>query len=185
LYLTSRGWTLGWSCREGSNFINSSFYPTFDLAEIAESSHLSIRKIRYVLDNGLLPGGKVASRGRGAARRFTGFEAFGIATATLMLEAGLRRALVRDCMTALCRAVGRDVHLIPLYRAYEARGEACLKVGDWLYMRLLVEGSRPTPSLDTGWLPLTGTEPASPSYAPLVCLSLDVAQVRGRLNVRK
>jgi hypothetical protein len=152
---------------------------SFDLAEIAESSHLSVRKLRYVLDHGLLPGGKVASRGRGAARRFIGFEAFGIATATLMLEAGLRRALVRDCMAVLCPAVGRDVERIPLFRAYQARGAARLEVGDWLYARLLVEGSVLKSSLDTGWLPLAGSVPAA-SYTPLVCLGLDVAQVRSR-----
>jgi hypothetical protein len=152
---------------------------SYDLAEIAESSHLSVRKLRYVLDHGLLPGGKVASRGRGAARHFLGFEAFGIATATLMLEAGLRRALVRDCMAALCPSVGRDFERIPLYRAYQARGAARLEVGDWSYARLVVEGSALKSPLDTGWIPLAGSVPVS-SYAPLVCLALDVAQVRSR-----
>src|SRR3954454_10495451 len=95
---------------------------SFDLAEIAGFGHLAPRKLRYVLDHGLLPGGAGASRGRGAARRFTGFEAFGIATATLMLEAALRRALVRDCLAALCRARGGDASRVPLYRAYAARG---------------------------------------------------------------
>jgi hypothetical protein len=152
---------------------------SYALAEIAESSHLSVRKLRYVLDHGLLPGSKIASRGRGAPRRFHGFEAFGLATATLMLEAGLRRALVRECMASLCPAVGRDLDRIPLYRAYQARGAARLEVGDWLYARMVVEGWVLKPPLDTGWLPLAGSGPAA-TYAPLVCLALDVAQVRGR-----
>jgi hypothetical protein len=154
---------------------------SYDLAEIAETSHLSLRKLRYVLDHDLLPGGKVASRGRGAARRFTGFEAFGIALATLMLEAGLRRALVRECMSSVCPAVGRDLDRNPLYRAFTARGAARLDVGDWLYVRMVVEGPVSKLELDTGWLPLAGSGPAG-SYTPLVCLGLDVAQVRGRFH---
>jgi hypothetical protein len=152
---------------------------SYDLSEIAETSHLSVRRLRYVLDHGLLPGGKVASRGRGAARRFTGFEAFGIALATLMLEAGLRRALVRECMLALSPEVGRDLDRNSLYRAFTARGEALLDVGDWLYVRMVVEGPVLKSNLDTDWLPLAGSGPAE-SYAPLICLRLDVAQVRGR-----
>jgi hypothetical protein len=132
-----------------------------------------------VLDHGLLPGGKIASRGRGSARRFTAFEAFGIALATLMLEAGLRRALVRECMSAVSPAVGRDLDRNPLYRAFTSRGAARLDVGDWLYVRMVVDGSPLKPPLDTAWLPLAGSGPAG-SYTPLVCLGLDVAQVRGR-----
>jgi hypothetical protein len=159
-------------------------YRSFDLAEIAQSSQLSLRKLRYVLDHGLLPAGKVASRGRGAVRHFTAFEAFGLTTAALMLEAGLRRALVRDCLSALCPPAGRDVGRVPLYRAYQARGAARLEVGDWSYARLVVADPAPRSLLDTGWLPLAGAAPATEPYAPLVCLALDVAQVRGRIVAR-
>jgi hypothetical protein len=156
---------------------------SLDLAEIAESSRMAPRKLRYVLDHGLLPAGKIASRGRGAIRRFTGFEAFGLATAALMLEAGLRRALVRDCLAALCRAPGRDVRLVPLYCAYAARGAARLEVGDWAYARLVVAGAEAA-ATDTGWLPLAGAA-APAEYTPLVTLTLDVAQVRGRVVPRR
>ena len=155
---------------------------SFDLAEIAGFHGLAPRKLRYVLDHGLLPGGEVASRGRGAARRFTGFEAFGLATAALMLEAGLRRALVRDCLAALCPIDAGDVRRMPLYRAYEARGAARLEVGDWAYARLVIAGVGPRPAIDTGWLPLAGATPAAEAYSPLVTMALDVAQVRGRVG---
>ena len=59
-----------------------------DLARIAATSGLSPRKLRYTLDNDLLPGRVGASRGRGVPRSFTPYEAFGLVLATQMLEAG-------------------------------------------------------------------------------------------------
>src|SRR5688572_27302076 len=100
---------------------------TLSLDEIADRAGLPTRKLRYVLDHGLLPGAAAASRGRGAARRFTGFEAFGIVLAAVMLEAGLKRALVRDGLAALCAGAGRRPETIPLYRAYAADGAARLE----------------------------------------------------------
>jgi hypothetical protein len=51
-----------------------------DLGRIAEWSRPPVLKLRDVLDHGLLPGGGVARRGRGAARSFTPLEAFDIVT---------------------------------------------------------------------------------------------------------
>src|SRR3954451_4631062 len=139
-----------------------------DLAEIAGRSGIAARKLRYVLDHALLPGGQLASRGRGAVRSFTPFEAFGLATAALMLEAGLKRALVRDCLAVLCRAPGRDGGDVPLYRAFAADRSARLEVGDWEFVRLSGSGRSPGKSFDTGWLPLAeGAVPAG-AYTPLV-----------------
>jgi hypothetical protein len=152
-----------------------------DLSLIADRSGIAVRKLRYVLDHGLLPGGKVASRGRGAARSFTPFEAFGIATAALMLEAGLKRATVRDCLAALCRDPGRKVDEIPFYRAFAADRTALLEVGDWRHVRLSGTGRSPRSTFDTGWLPLAGGA-AAESYAPLVTVALDVGQIRRKVG---
>src|SRR5690349_15868614 len=127
-----------------------------DLAEIAERSGMGRRKLRYVLDHALLPGGKLASQGRGAARGFTPFEAFGIATAALMLEAGLKRALVRDCLARLCRTSDRRAVDAPLYRAFAADRAALLEVGDGQQVRLSGTGRLPGTTFDTGWQPLAG-----------------------------
>lgn len=62
-----------------------------NLAEIAHTSGVAVRKLRYVLDHQILSGSQDASQGRGTARSFTPFEAFALVTAALMLRAGLRR----------------------------------------------------------------------------------------------
>jgi hypothetical protein len=156
-----------------------------DLAQISERSGVAVRKLRYVLDHALLPGGKLASRGRGAVRSFTPFEAFGLATTAVMLEAGLKRALVRDCLAVLCRGqLGRKLDDVPLYRAFVADRTARLDVGDWEYVRLGAADRSPGKSFDTGWLPLANAPVPAMSYAPLVTLVLDVGQVRRRLGTR-
>ncbi len=149
-----------------------------DLAQIADRSGIPLRKLRYVLDQGLLPAGKVASRGRGAPRSFTSFEAFGLVTAALMLRAGLKRTLVRDCLAVLCRAPGRDIDEVPLYRAFAADLSARLEVGDWQRVRLSGSGRLPRMTFDTGWLPLPGSPAPAGANAPLVTLVLDVGQIR-------
>src|SRR4051794_12241237 len=101
-----------------------------DLAAIADRSGLPVRKIRYVLDHRLTPG-EVKGRGRGAARSFTPFEAFGLVLAATMLEAGLKRALVRDCLVQLCPVPSHDLDAVPLYRAFASAGAARIEVGDW------------------------------------------------------
>ena len=161
------------------NFEESS---TLDLTLIADRSGIAVRKLRYVLDHGLLPGGKTASRGRGAARSFTPFEAFAIATAALMLEAGLKRALVRDCLAALVGAPGAKIGDVPMYRAFAADGTARLEVGDWEHVRLLGTGRLPGSTFDTGWLPLAGRPVPARSYAPLVTVALDVGQIRRKVG---
>jgi hypothetical protein len=155
-----------------------------DLARIAATSGLSPRKLRYTLDHDLLPGGEGASRGRGVPRSFTPFEAFGLVLATQMLEAGLKRALVRDCLARLCRGSGRDVATGPLYRAFMASGPSRLEVGDWRHVRLVSTARRPSPvaDVDTGWLPLGGQAGPPATYAPLVTLGLDIGQLRTRVD---
>jgi hypothetical protein len=149
-----------------------------DLAEIAQVSGVPLRKLRYVLDHHLLPGAQDASRGRGATRSFTPFEAFALVVAALMLQAGLRRALVRDCMAALARRPGRDLDQIPLYKAFAHGEPARLELGDWKYLRLTVAQHPLWPAFDSGWLALAKGRPPGDSYSPLVCLVLDVARIR-------
>jgi hypothetical protein len=157
-----------------------------DLARIAETSGLPPRKLRYVLDHGLLPGGRVVSRGRGAARSLEPLSAFAVVIAAVMLEAGLKRALVRDCMAGICQPSGRDPSSMPLARALYARGPARLEVGDWRYVRLVAQripGRRvASADTDTGWLPLAGHAPPAPGFTPLMSIGLDLGQLRGKVE---
>jgi hypothetical protein len=149
-----------------------------DLAEISQTSGVAVRKLRYVLDHQILPGAQDTSQGRGTVRSFTPFEAFGLVVAVLMLRAGLRRALVRDCLAALTRGFGRNVDQIPFYKAFAHGEPARLEVGDWKYVRLTVAAHLIWPASDTGWLALDKGRPPGDSYTPLVCLVMNVGQIR-------
>lgn len=149
-----------------------------DLAAIARSSDVPVRKLRYVLDHSLLPGARHASLGRGTARSFTPFEAFAIVLAALMLEAGLRRALVRDCLAALARNPGRGIGQVPLYRAFAHGEPARLEIADWKFVRLTVADHPRWPALDTGWVALDDGRPPDEGFAPLLCVTLDVGRIR-------
>jgi hypothetical protein len=153
-----------------------------DLGQIAEFISIPLRKLRYVLDHGMLPGGAVASRGRGAVRSFTTFEAFGIVTAALMLQAGLKRALVRQGLAALCEGSSRHVATIPLYQAFTTAGAAHMELADWTFVRICGLCRRPGAVCDTTWIPLAGDKPPAKDYEPLVTITINLSQISRKLR---
>lgn len=155
------------------------------LADLADRTMVPLRQLRYTLDHGLLPGAQSASRGRGSYRSFTEFEAFGIACSALMLVAGLRQGVVRDCLTLLSRYPtkrARRITEVPLYQAFHASDGAYLEVGDGVNIRL--SGSSPFPRLqfDTGWRQIATGARVTDAYEPLVIISLNVGALRSRVT---
>ena len=138
-----------------------------DLAALAASSGFSKRKLRYVLDQGLLPGAPRASHGRGAPRLFTPLEGFGILVAAAMLHAGLKRRLVRETLLWLCRPAFSP----RIQQAFLARTPCALELGDWKYVRLI--GTPETP-----WLPLGPGRPAPEGFRPLVTVTFALEQLK-------
>ena len=51
-------------------------------------------------------------------------------------------------------------------------------MADWKYVRVTVAAHPLWPASDTGWLPLDQGRPPGDPYTPLVCLILDVGQIR-------
>jgi hypothetical protein len=157
---------------------------TVDIAELARRTGIGARRLRYTLDHGVLPGSRKASQGRGAARSFTDFEAFGLACATLMLEAGLRRSLVHDCIHLLCGQHGRStpVHEIPLYQAFQQCGAVSLEIGDGLNVRIW-DGPGVAPStLERTWRQAETGAILQEGYEPLVLVRINVGHLRRRLT---
>lgn len=149
------------------------------LAAIAAYSGLSIRRIRYVIDQKLLPGSSFRSRGRGAVRVFTHFEAFGISVAAMMLEAGLKRKLVQQSMKLICKPASRRGNDAPLLQAFDSQKNVRLEIGDWQHIRLAVV---PEPSSNGTWHSLYGTGTRE-AYHPIVTLAIDVGQIRGQIHL--
>jgi hypothetical protein len=117
----------------------------YTLADIQGCTGIPLERLRYALDQRLLPAqrrgrtGGLGSRGRGVPRLLTAFEAFGIACAALLLDAGLRRRTVRACLGLLssCGVPAiRTPEDVPLYQAFQTREVAWLEVGDQANVRL-------------------------------------------------
>jgi hypothetical protein len=74
-----------------------------DVQTIADCCQLMPRKIRYVIDQRILPGarGKLQTHLAGRPRSFTAFEGYAIALAAAMLEGGIRRQTVAEVLDRL------------------------------------------------------------------------------------
>jgi hypothetical protein len=160
---------------------------SFDLVDIQNLTGITVQRLRYVLDQRLLPGesGPSWRRGRGTPRRFTPFSAFGLACTALLLTAGLRKSVVRSCIGALCEYTGdrKEVASVPLYQAFQERSTAYLEIGDGKFVRLVGSEDYLRHPLMFGWVDVT-MRAASEMYEPLVTLRIDVARLRRLLGNR-
>src|SRR4051812_35506665 len=77
-----------------------------DVQTISQRAGLPVRKIRYVLDQRILPGmrGRLQKQLAGRPRFFTDLEGYYIACAALWLEGGVKRKVVSDPLDRLGNA---------------------------------------------------------------------------------
>lgn len=150
--------------------------------QIAQATGLPRRRVSYVLEHRVLPGSEKASRGARFMRHFRPLDAFGIAVCTALLEAGLRRQFVRDCVATLVRRVPGDLTPlgIPLNYAFHSVGPTHVLVGDAVNVRLEVSSTQKP--LDTGWLQAATGAKVADGYSPLVQVSVDVGRLRKALK---
>jgi hypothetical protein len=145
-----------------------------DMAELADLTEMPVRKLRYVFDHRVLPGLATEAPGQGIPRTFTAFEGFGIALAARLLDAGLTRRLVGDCLAVACRRPRAGKFHAPLYHAYTA-SSGRLEIGDGRYLKLWVAGRRGiAEALDTGWLALGKGNTAPDGYVPMVLVGVEL-----------
>jgi hypothetical protein len=153
-----------------------------DIVSLSKVSGLPLRRLRYVLEHGVLPGAAKASRGRRIPRSFTGFESFSIAVAAVLMEGGQRRSSVADCIGILTVEPSPHPARVecPLFHAYLSSGEARLEVGDGVNVR--VRGVRGNKHFDTGWLQAATGVSLTKSYVPFVMMSIDVTRLSGPIR---
>lgn len=156
--------------------------PTFDLMTIARRTGLSPRTLRYVVYHTLLPGVEQVGQGKGRLRAFTRPEAFGLAVAATLLEAGLKRGLVQDCMKPLVRTPPEASSTAsPLDRIWGARDPVRIEVADRKYLRVRIEGPSPRDRSDSGWTDARGGAPPKADFDPTVVVSLNPTKLRDAL----
>jgi hypothetical protein len=162
-----------------------------DIQTIAGRAQLPARKVRYVLDQRVLPGlrGRVQKHLAGRPRVFTAMEGYCIACAALLLEGGVRRKTVVEVMGRLAnmpwpvgpakaerltsgqRAAARPRTAIEaLY--YWAGEPAAVSIGDGVNLRLQLG------AVDTGWIEPRTLAPLSEDYQPRVLVRLNLGRLR-------
>jgi hypothetical protein len=162
-----------------------------DIQAIATRARLPVRKVRYVLDQRLLPGlrGRLQKHRAGRPRAFSPLNAYCIACAALLLDAGVRRKTVIEVMewlaitpwpidpgragrrTATRRTVARPRPAIEALFS-QAREPVEVLIGDGVNrcVRLGVT--------DTGWIEPRTLALLNAHYRPRVLIRLDLGQLR-------
>ncbi len=158
-----------------------------DLQTIAELTRLPVRKIRYVVDQRLLPGLRVEGQPDlvGRARILTDLEGYAVACAAILLESGVRKEAVVEFMAALSgfpmgQASAGKKSIRALQKAYEPKvtpAEAFLADG----MNLRFKFGRE----DTGWLQTGTYAPLSRGYEPRMVISINLAYLRDVFLARR
>jgi hypothetical protein len=154
-----------------------------DLVTLSKETGIALRRLRYTIFHVLVPGIRRVEVGRGSVRQFTEFEAFGLALATMLLDAGLKRDLVKKCIQVLAqgRRLGAPVSDVPLYQVFASRGPATVYIADRSYFRLRAGKAGGLKVLDTGWV-RSGSQVARSDYDPVVVLSVNVAALRDTMR---
>jgi hypothetical protein len=164
---------------------------TLDVQTIAQRVALSPRKIRYVLEQRMLPGlrGRAQKHLAGQPRSFTRMEAFFIGGAAVLLRGGAQRKTVTEVLARLAdmpwplpagtaQGNARKARAAPRFgTAVEAvychRGEpALVLIGDGVNLRLRLGEE------DTGWLEPRSLARLEGAYRPAVVIQLDLAPLQ-------
>jgi hypothetical protein len=162
-----------------------------DIQSIAQRARLPVRKVRYVIDQRLLPGlrARLQTALPGQPRSYTDMEGFFIACAAVLLDGGVQRRTISEIMARLAdmpwplpgtpdasptskhRIVGRpQTVLTMMYRASKAASEVL--IGDGMHLRLRLHGT------DTGWLESRTLVRLEKDYRPTVVIQLDLGVLR-------
>ena len=164
---------------------------SLDVQTIAQRVGLSPRKVRYVLEQRVLPGvrGRPQKHLAGQPRSFTLMEAFFIGCAAALLQGGVQRKTVAELLARLadmpwplpgCAAQPKSSKpRVP--RAFKTAVEAvCLHSGDPAFV-LVADGVNVRLRLgeeDTGWLEPRTRARLAEGYRPSVIIQLDLAPLQ-------
>jgi hypothetical protein len=156
----------------------------FTLAEIAKRAKVAVNRLRYVIDSEILPGNREGivewRSSQGVTRKYTSFEVFGIVLAVVLLDNGLRRAVVMQVLDLVCgytRSRTRDLRFVPLNIAYLSAKVSALQIGDGVNLRFIADAP------DVGGLPANAwlqveTKAKVEGFDPLVIVELNLAKLR-------
>lgn len=149
-----------------------------DLQQLHERTRIPLRRLRYCLDHGLVPGLYIQPTPdkAGRPRKFHEDVGFGIVCAAQLLELGLAHERIREFLRGLLSITlpGKSGEKLALAAVLDQKGPAKAELGDGLNVRIVVDELE----YDSGWV--VPGNPAKPekSYRPLSIITLDIGQIR-------
>ncbi len=154
-----------------------------DIAEIATRAGLRPRKLRYVLEHNMLPMLNRIAQGKGVTRDYDARQAFVLALAALLFEAGLRRDLVQEFLDHLNSVVtGKKSpgygKLLDAVFADDAVTH--VEIADDANLRLVRK--KATGEGGGRWVQITTGAGIAKGYEPLVVVRVAVGLLRARLQ---
>ena len=145
-----------------------------DLQELHERTSISRRKLRYCLDHALVPGISIGKDEVGRPRKFPADVGFGIVCAAKLLELGLPHETIRLFLRGLLEVrYQKPPHELVLATILGRELPARAELGDGVNVRMVVE----EPKVDFGWRAPGNPAPLSPTYEPLVLVTLNLGKI--------
>ena len=157
--------------------VKEDFLELFDLRDVSNRIGLPIRRLRYVLEQELVPNRTwfVVEDDVGHPRRFDRITAVYIACAAFLLEAGHKRDAIRELMEAISKVQpeGRNPFGVPtLAHAVLSQVSATVKFGDGRYVRWIV-GKK-----DSGWVDPESPQKKLANCEPKIVVDINFGVVR-------
>ena len=150
-----------------------------DLRTLSQRTGIPVRRLRYCLDHGLVPGLsiEISANEAGRPRKFHEDVGFGIACAATLVEAGFGRNTIREFLTGLL-----EIHLestngeskLALAAVLTSPVSARAEFGDGVNVRLIC----PDLGQDDRWHCPGNPAPLDASYQPSTYIGLDLGKIR-------
>ena len=169
-----------------------------ELQDIAEQTGLRLRMLRYVIDHSLISGLPVNTNDEalGRPRQFNIEDALVIACAATLLDGGVKREAVVQCVTSLRRLAweGNPIPEVPpknilhrlkntdrsvLSSIFKDGGSAFVMLGDGINIQVRMNAE------NTGWRQPETLARLGDEYQPQVTILLDLARLRNQLKNTK
>jgi len=147
-------------------------YSNMDLAEISRRTKIDTRRMRYVLEYGLIPNAGKSSKGRGSARQFSDPTAFLLTLAALMLDGGLRRPMVKLFTKSIADSFVEDVGSLDFNLTAVAGRVFNIEIADGVNRRAGADIDQNTP-----WRQIKTGAAIESGYKPLVIIRFDLAHL--------
>lgn len=148
-----------------------------DLTELSGKTAIDRRKLRYVVDHGLVPKLRIEIVGDevGRPRHFAPDVGLAIVCAAKLLDLGLPHATIRLFLRGLLESRFRKTDIQPaLVWVLQRNSPAFATLADGQWVRLTV-GSENLP-----WVPAS-TLPPRNGFSPITTVILDIGQIRDQV----